>query len=197
MPKTTRTFVALAVPETLDRRLNALQTQLGPEVPGARWTATFPFHATLAFLGDVPESDLARVCGTVTEAVAPFHPIQVRLEGVGAFPNGGSPRVLWAGLTSDTPTLVELQKAVVEALARIGYRPADDRFTPHVTLARIKGDRRSGPRPDLTRVLEPYRNWTGGTFRVGELVVFASVLTREGPIYTALARALLTGRKGE
>ena len=161
MPRTTRTFIALAVPETLDKRLTRLQSQLEPDVPGARWTSVLPYHSTLAFLGDVAEVDLRPVCDAVAEAARPFRPFEVRLEGVGAFPNPGSPRVVWAGLKTDVPTLGDLQKAVVQAVTKAGHRPGDDRFTPHVTLARIKGDRSRGPRPNLTRVLEPLPGLVG------------------------------------
>ena len=52
---------------------------------------------TLAFLGDVAELDLNRVCQAVAAAAAPFPRFDLRLEGVGAFPEPARPRVIWAG----------------------------------------------------------------------------------------------------
>jgi 2'-5' RNA ligase len=196
MPRTTRTFIAVAIPAALGEKLGRLQTQLAPAVPGARWTTTEPFHMTLAFLGDVAELDLNPLCKAVAEATAPFRRFEVRLEGVGAFPDLSRPRVIWAGLTApDLSPLHDLQKAVAGAATEVGYRPDDQRFTPHVTLGRIKSDRR-GPRPpDLTQPFERYRTWSGGSFTVSEVITFGSTLTPEGPTYAPLAKAPLAGRK--
>ena len=46
-------------------KLTRLQTLLEPQVPAARWTRTEPFHLTLAFLGDVHDTDLHKVCKAV------------------------------------------------------------------------------------------------------------------------------------
>jgi 2'-5' RNA ligase len=151
---------------------------------------------TLAFLGDVLDNDLNAVCKAVTQASGPFPPFELRLEGVGAFPSPVKPRVLWAGLKSLVPSvLAELQEGVVQAVTNVGYRPDDQRFTPHVTLGRIRPDRR-GPLPDdLTTILKPHQSWSGGSFLVSEVITYASTLSQDGPAYAPLARASLTGKK--
>jgi RNA 2',3'-cyclic 3'-phosphodiesterase len=100
MPKTTRTFVAIAIPTPQGEKLTRLQQQLAPQVPAARWSASPPFHLTLAFLGDVADGDLNAVCTAVATACLAFPPFDLRLEGVGAFPNPARPRVIWAGLAT-------------------------------------------------------------------------------------------------
>jgi len=196
MAKTTRTFIALPVPSALGEKLTRLQGLLAPKVPAARWSSTLPFHTTLAFLGDVQDNDLNTVCKAVAEASQPFSPFELRLESVGAFPSPARPSVLWAGLTADDPVpLLELQRAVVKGVTGAGYRPDDQRFTPHVTLGRIRSDRRGHDPLNLTTLLQPYLTWSGGTFRVAEVITFASTLTPEGPAYAQLARAPLSGKK--
>ncbi len=196
MPKTTRTFVAIAIPAPLGEKLTRLQRELAPAIPAARWSSSPPFHLTLAFLGDVPDGDLNPVCRAVAEACGPLSAFDLRLEGVGAFPSPSRPRVIWAGLLApEGSPLVELHKAIVKALTKVGYRPDDQRFTPHATLGRIRQDRRGGQAADLTAALQPLQNWSGGTFEVTEVVTFASTLTPEGPIYAPLARAPLAGEK--
>ena len=195
MPKTTRTFVAIPIPAPLGDKLVRLQGLLAPQVPAARWTATLPFHLTLAFLGDVAETDLNAVCKAVAQASGPATPFELHIEGVGAFPNPAKPRVLWAGLRAPEPSALQgLQKQVVQALTKVGYRP-DERFTPHATLGRIKPDRRGPPPDDLTAVLARLQNWSGGSFTVAEVVTYASTLSPDGPAYATLARAHLTGKK--
>ncbi len=195
MAKTTRTFIALPVPAPLGEKLTRLQGLLAPKVPTARWTSTLPFHMTLAFLGDVQDNDLNTICKAVAEACLPFSSCELRLESVGAFPNPARPRVLWAGLTAaDLAPLFDLQKAIVKKVTAAGYRPDDQRFTPHVTLGRIRPERRGQAPLDLTTILQPYLTWSAGTFRCGEVVTFASTLTPAGPAYAQLARAPLSGK---
>src|SRR5271157_6631536 len=195
MAKTTRTFIALPVPSALGEQLTRLQSVLAPKVPAARWSSSPPFHMTLAFLGDVPDNDLNTVCKAVSEASLPFSPFELRLESVGAFPNPARSRVLWAGLTAaDLSPLFELHKAILNGVTDAGYRPDDQRFTPHVTLGRIRSDRRGQDPLDLTTILQPYLTSYAETFRVGEVITFASTLTPEGPAYAQLARAPLSGK---
>src|SRR5438309_7741697 len=81
MSRTTRTFVAIGVPEDRAAKLSRLQTLIAAEVVGVRWVDPKQFHATLAFLGDVDDTELNRVCGAVAEAAAGFGPFEVSLEG--------------------------------------------------------------------------------------------------------------------
>lgn len=201
MPDTTRTFIAAVVPDALAPRLRRLQRELAVEVPDAHWADTPPFHLTLAFLGDVPHADLNALCLAVAEAAAASAPLELTLTGPGAFPDPARPRVLWAGVGGPgLETLGQLQAAVAAAAKRSGY-PADSQpFHPHVTLARMRTGRgrgrRGGPAsaPDLTAVLQRWRGWKAGPFRVGEVVVFSSDLTPEGPVHAVLARGPLRGR---
>jgi 2'-5' RNA ligase len=196
MSETTRTFIAVAIPPPVSENLTRLQSLLSPQVPGIRWATTLPFHMTLAFLGDVPDPHLNKVCNAVSEAARPLPPFQLRVVGIGAFPSPDRPRVVWAGLTAPNATeLRDLQKGIVLGVTRVGYRPEDQRFTPHTTLGRIRSDRRSPAHPNFPSIVEEYRSWSGGTFSVHEVVTFASSLSPDGPVYTPLARAQLSGKK--
>jgi 2'-5' RNA ligase len=193
MPGTTRTFVAVEMPGPVQSELQRLQDQLGREVPGVRWVgAATGFHLTLAFLGNVPDTDLEAVCRAIEAGAAPFGPLTLRLEGLGAFPKPARPRVVWAGLGGPgMAVLGELQRSLVAALKRVRHAPEDDRFHPHVTLGRIPEGR--GRPPDLTGPFRRVGAVVGPYFEVSEVTVFASWLSPSGPSYTPLARALLKG----
>ena len=85
----------------------------------------------------------------------------------------------------------ELRRSIVASLGRVEHAPADDRFTPHVTLGRIKDGR--GRPPDLTGPLAQLGGEARPSFEVSEVVVFASSLGRDGPSYTPLAHAPFKG----
>ena len=195
MRETTRTFIAIPIPESIGPRLERKQAELTPEVPGCRWTAGSPFHLTLAFLGDVRNRDLNELCRAVAAAAEPFERVELTLKGVGAFPSPQKPRVVWAGVTAmDINHLLDLRKAVAQAATQAGYRPDDLRFHPHITLGRIKSDRGQQVR-DLTTVVDREQGWSAGTFTAVEVVTYASTLDPKGPTYTPLGRARLAGKK--
>jgi 2'-5' RNA ligase len=196
MAETTRTFIAIPIPEPVGQTILHLQAELSPKVPGCRWSTSLPFHLTLAFLGEVPNRDLNELCLAVASVVEPFAPFEVHLEGLGAFPSLKKPRVIWAGLTTpNSDRLKELRESVVRAATHAGHRPDDPRFHPHVTLGRIKSDPHGGC--DLTELVQPDRAVSRGTFAVVDVVTFASTLGPRGASYAALGHAPLRGKKPE
>ena len=141
--ETTRTFFAIAVPEPLNRKLAALQETLRPSCRDAAGRRASPFHMTLAFLGDVRNRDLNQLCKLVAASAESFEPFELTLEGLGAFPTASRPRVIWAGLSApNLEPLLGLREASCRSRVEAGYRVDDERFHPHVTLGRIKPDRR-------------------------------------------------------
>lgn len=192
MPRTTRTFIALPLPTAVRSKIEGLQRLLAPKVDGARWVGADSLHLTLAFLGDVADADLNALCLAVAESVRSRPRFDLNVRGVGVFPESSPPRVLWAGLDGDLEPLASLHKAVFDAAAAVGYRPTDERFHPHVTLARLKTGRI--PTVDLRPIRERHREWNGGGFAVDTVVVYASTATPDGPAYVPLGRAHLAAR---
>ena len=104
--------------------------------------------------------------------------------------------MIWAGMTApNLKPLIDLQQSIVNSLARIGHRPDDQRFSPHVTLGRIK-HQRHGP-GDLRGLIERHRLWSAGRCTVTEVLVFASTLGPAGSAYSVLDRGPLVGKKTE
>ncbi len=193
MPETTRTFIAIEVPDPQRDDLERLRRRLEPELAGARWVSRSQYHVTLAFLGDVPTADLDAACRALGEATGKVEPFTMLLKGLGAFPRPSRPRTLWARFEGPgLATLERLHREIGQALQRIGHRPDDhDRFSPHVTLARFKTGPGRPNAPDLTERLQQYAGWATDPFEIGEVVTFASELRAEGPVYTPLSRPRL------
>ncbi len=194
MKPTTRTFIALPLPEEAKHRLVRLQEELAPGLPAFRWAGLEQLHMTLAFLGDVPDARLAALGDRVAEAVADFEPLTLRVGGLGAFPTLARPRIIWVGLDGpDLASLRRLRESVVRAAKASGAHPADDRFTPHITIGRLRPGR--GRPPDLRPILDPLGDWSAGSHQVDNVVVYASFLSPQGPTYTVLANAPMKAGK--
>jgi 2'-5' RNA ligase len=125
-----RLFIGLEVPFEVGQNLAFLRGGL----PGARWVDPENYHITLRFLGDIDDRTAGEVellLGTVRR-----HDVQIVLDGLDAF-GGDRPRSLFARV-KPSPELTELQ-AETERLARRAGLPAESRkFTPHITLARMR-----------------------------------------------------------
>jgi RNA 2',3'-cyclic 3'-phosphodiesterase len=196
MRETTRTFIAIPIPDPIGQQLAGWQRALAPEIPGCRWVESQPLHITLGFLGDVRNRDLNDLCLGVAAAAEPTSRFELNVEGLGAFPSPARPRVVWAGITAaDLGPLGTLRESVVRAATKAGYRPDDPRFHPHVTLGRIRSDR--GQPCDLTEIVRREQARSAGSFPVVEVVTYASTLGPGGAAYAPLNRARLKGKKTE
>jgi len=174
-----RLFVAVPVPERIKERVAAI----GREICQGGITPVRPenMHLTLRFIGTVSESDAMRAAKALQEVR--FAPFECALRGVGAFPNEDYVLVVYAGCESGG-ALEALAKSVAGALRGFG---GDERFSAHLTLARVKR------KADLRQFLERHRPDEFGTFRADRFGLVSSVLGPGGPKYTIIATFMAEG----
>lgn len=166
-----RLFVALELPDSVRDRLVALQGG----VPGARWSRAEQMHLTLRFIGEVAEN----VAHDIDDALAVIcaSAFSLELSGVGEF-GGKNPRALWAGV-KNSEALLHLQRKVETALQRIGLPPEPRKYSPHITLARLK----AAPHEKLVQFLTHGSLFAAGPFPANQFVLFSSHLSQSGSIY--------------
>jgi RNA 2',3'-cyclic 3'-phosphodiesterase len=178
-----RLFVAVEIPQAVKDQVLALRQ--GHDLSIARWVSPDQYHITLHFLGEVPAAPVRQALAAV-EADA----FSLRLQGLGQFPVAGRAKSVWAGVTS-APELRALHERTAEALRPTGYRPAMERFHPHVTLARLSKPPRRGL---VDPFLDAHRDFLSDAFDVDAFALVASRLTPQGPVYTIDARYPLRSR---
>lgn len=139
-----RLFVALAVPDDVKAKLEAAQADLRRVLPdrNARWARREQFHLTLRFLGDVEATRVEALTEAIRAACSGFGALHLRAERIGCFPERGYPRVVWVGVRDEAEQLPRLQQVVQAATEGFTSEPREERFTGHLTLARIKGIKR-------------------------------------------------------
>ncbi len=140
-----RLFIALAIPEVVKAELEQAQADLRRVLPGLgiRWTRREQFHLTLKFLGDVEATRVEALGEALRGVCQGYAPLRLRAEGVGGFPDLCYPRVIWTGVRDDTDHLPRLQAAVDVASREFISEEKRERFTGHVTLARIQSVKRA------------------------------------------------------
>src|SRR3954467_352765 len=103
-----RLFVAVDLGEAVRRALDQLQRELKPLARDARWAAPENAHLTLAFLGSMEEALVPQLSGALGAVAAEAAPLQLHLQGGGAFGSSKRPRVLWVGVEGDVAPLQAL-----------------------------------------------------------------------------------------
>ena len=125
-----RLFTAIEIPADVGRALSMLRGGL----PGGRWIDPEFYHLTLRFIGDVDDA-MAREAAFILGQVR-REPFELRLEGLSSF-GGRKPRAIVALAAASQP-LLELQSEHERLLRRVGLAPEGRKYTPHVTLARLR-----------------------------------------------------------
>lgn len=142
-----------------------------------RWSMRDQLHVTVAFLAEVPDRALDDLLDRLERAAARRTSFPTAIAGGGAFPNVGHAMVLWAGLSLDETARTELKRMATGARAaasKAGIEVEGSRFTPHVTVARLRHPQEATP---WVRLLDAYR---GPSWTVGEVELVESHLG-EGP----------------
>jgi 2'-5' RNA ligase len=126
-----RLFTGLEIPESLGFELSLKRGGLS----GARWIDPSDYHVTLRFIGDIDHATARDIDGLLMGIRSA--PIDISLDGLMSF-GGDKPRIL-AARVKPTPILLELQTEQERLMRRLGLAPELRKYTPHITLARLRG----------------------------------------------------------
>lgn len=157
-----RLFTGLEIPSAIGQELSALRGGL----PGARWVEPENYHVTLRFIGDVDDAAAREVASVLSQVRRPE--FELRLDGLHSFGNR-KPRAVVA-LTPTLPALMDLQAEHERLMQRVGLEPEGRRYTPHVTLARLR-DSSSRQVADYLATRSPFRT---AVFKVPRFVLFSA-----------------------
>jgi RNA 2',3'-cyclic 3'-phosphodiesterase len=186
-----RTFFAIEMPKTF---IEFYRQSVYPglcRIKGLKTVLPENCHITLKFLGPTGDnliSDIARSASAAALSEAPF---ETACTGFGAFPGMKGARVLWLGFDDAEGRLRRLSALVDSAAKPFGFSPEERPFQPHLTVARVKEPVQARILGDIRKSAES--NLPVENIKIDVITFFESVLTPQGPIYTALARIPLTG----
>ena len=182
-----RVFVALDIPPGDKRRLTAAIARLQQSIPGGvRWVAPQGIHLTLKFLGNIDAGLMDSVQQAMARASVDSPRFALGLSGLGVFPNGRQPRVLWAGVGGDLDSLGALQARVAEQLSPLGFARERRPFNPHLTLGRVRDSAAPNQRQRIGEVVGNTRLEPGEAWEVNEIHLIRSRLTPQGARYTSM-----------
>jgi len=172
-----RLFIALAPPAGLRTAAAAVAAKFAGEEALA-WVSAQQLHLTLRFLGETDAITLAALRGALRQLQ--FAPFRLVTAGVGFFPDERNASVFWVGINHDE-RLLAFKGQLDQLLAAQGFPRDNRRFTPHLTVARI----RAPLAPALIRrLLDQEPRLAGHGVMVGGFGLYSSELTPGGAVHT-------------
>ncbi len=184
---TARLFVALDLPPLVSERLAAWARTAVPPTRAASPSADAPalrpldpelLHLTLAFLSNRPVEDIDPLVSALASSPATAIPLAV---GPPLWLPTRHPRALAVALGDPDRQLEPLHARVLDSVAAaIPWEPERRRYRPHVTVARLRGGRRSRASSIPSAQLPPTPRLS---FSAEALTLYRSWLSPSGPTY--------------
>ena len=169
-----RLFVGIHIPEDVRKRCVAFQNELSQ----LKLVNHQQFHFTLKFLGEQLDTPIIQTLEAVAHNT--HKSFEIEVYGCGAFPNQPKHTVVWVGVR-DTKQFVALAQDVQRALQR--FRSEEHAaIIPHLTIARADAP------VDVRAIVDQWKYVSFGRFTVRSFVLYQSVLTTKGSVYSVVKK---------
>ncbi|MBI9089093.1 MAG: RNA 2',3'-cyclic phosphodiesterase [Desulfobacterium sp.] len=191
--KSLRLFVAIPVPDKVVRFLEGVQISLKKLGFRAAWSGMDTMHLTLKFMGDTPAEKIDPILAALEQTARDHESFELKARGVGVFPSVKRARVIWTGVRSENEVLSDLYQRLDRHLGKAGVPRSKKRFSPHLTLARLKTrvDSRQ-----LREMIKAFQDVASERFECTGLDLYQSVLTPSRAVHTRMFRAKFNQRTG-
>ncbi|MFA5375349.1 MAG: RNA 2',3'-cyclic phosphodiesterase [Dehalococcoidia bacterium] len=188
--ETIRSFIALELPDNVKETVALIIKRLRPaQHRYVKWVSPEGTHMTIKFLGNIYSSQISQITTIMKTAAGKVPPLDLRLGGLGMFPNEQRPRVIWVALEGNTEPLATMQREIEKALEPLGFAPENRAFTPHLTLGRVRDNASSDDRKEIAVVVKEKKIDYEASFTLREISLMKSTLTPTGAIYNRLDSA--------
>ncbi len=175
-----RIFISVELPDEVKKNIAELVNELKDTGAGVKWVEAKNLHITLKFLGWVDDRKIDNLAELTTKAVSGIGSFKARFEGLGTFPEGKKPRVVWVGTVEGGDKLCDLAKNLEDILSKAGFRSEEREFRPHVTVGRVKEKKGVDK---LKEKIQSLKDPKFGEAIVDHVYIMKSTLTPSGPIY--------------
>lgn len=182
-----RTFIAIPFNQVIIQKMVEIRKELKSVIKkGVTWTDPSKTHLTLKFLGEIEVNQVVQInkaLATVGRATSSF---EIFCSGIGCFPNFQQPRVIWVGIKQEQK-LFALQSLIENECYSAGLPKEEKRFSPHLTLGRIRDELPSSDLGFLQEIAKKEQEREPVCLNVDEIVLFRSQLFQTGPVYSQIS----------
>ena len=179
-----RAFLALELPQTVRNKLSAYAELISghDKLEQIRWLSKEKYHLTMAFLGNVEYVLISSLQLKLEQNLGFNKAVPFRFSEITPFPFSGTPKIA-AAMLERSEELMQLHHKTANCVRGFGISLERRRFTPHVTLGRLK----SRSRKSFT--FQPQQILLEGVYE--KVVIFQSELTPIGAVYKSLGEVSL------
>jgi RNA 2',3'-cyclic 3'-phosphodiesterase len=143
-------------------------------------------HFTIRFLGEIDETDKQQIVDSLKGKVESLE-LEISFRGLGAFPDERRISVVWVGIDHSSASQLEKQalsvNSLLKAVPTLNSDEKAERFSPHVTIARVRSGRN---KEKLAEFIREHRSMELGSTKIKNLRLKLSHLTPAGPEYSDL-----------
>ena len=172
-----RSFLAFEIPADIKQYLSEISSTMSKTIHGVRWVRPQGQHITIKFFGDITENKAEEIRNTI-DSCGPCGSVEASLKGIDGFPDKRRPRVIVATIEEGVDIIRSIYHDIENCLVVMGFEKEKRFFTPHITIGRTKT-----PLPLLERDIAVL---DGRRFTIENIIMYKSVLGREGAAYTPL-----------
>lgn len=177
-----RAFIAINLPADLKDSLESKLLHLKKISSGAKWVRKENLHITLKFLGTTEEAQIAAITDVLQEVSLKYKSFEIAYEETGGFPNIRRPKVIWIGIR-DKSALIEIGSEIEEKLEKLGFPKESRKFSPHLTVARVKEAKNYS---SLEKKLKELEKIEFGTMTANSIALMKSDLEQSGAKYSII-----------
>jgi 2'-5' RNA ligase len=172
-----RAFLGISITDELKPRIESIQDSFFNF--DIKFVEKENLHFNLKFFEEIDEDKVTNLKMILEDICKQFQPFEIKISGIGAFPNKNYVRVIWLGVKDGYQTFTTLAEMIENALESMGFE-SEEKFVPHLTLGRVRSGRNKN---ELIALLKELENVEIGIMTVDKIILFQSKLSPNGPIY--------------
>ncbi|MBX7077096.1 MAG: RNA 2',3'-cyclic phosphodiesterase [Methanobacteriaceae archaeon] len=176
-----RSFLAIEIEPDLKPLINNLIKEFKNTDANIKYVTADNMHLTLKFFGDVSEDKLNKIEKATNNVLKDFSQFNLRVEGMGTFPNSDHIKVIWVGIDNNSE-LELLEKKLDNEFNKLGFKK-ERNYTSHLTIGRMKNAKN---KQKVQKIIQENNEVFIGEMTVDKLHLKKSTLTSNGPIYEDL-----------
>lgn len=190
-----RVFISVELPDEIKKKVAEATAPLKEIESGIKWVEDRNLHITLKFLGWVEDRKIDNMISLTEESAQGTGSFKLKFAGLGTFPGGGSPRVVWIGITEGGEKLKLIAEKLENNFSSAGFRSEEREFSAHLTIGRVK-DLPAGRhgKKGVDKVVEKMdilKNKSFGEMAVKHISIMKSALSPKGPVYEKIKEVKL------
>lgn len=174
-----RLFVGIDLDQKAKQVIGDVIERLRSSGSDVKWVSPDNLHVTIKFLGEVRGDDVKEIEKRISDALKGVKKFTMSICEVGYFGRPDHMKVVWVGVKEGKENLIELSKGINKGLIHV--RKEDHRFSPHITIGRVRSGRNS---EELMKKMDEPRYVKLCEVDVNEIKLKQSVLREDGPVYS-------------